>query len=242
MKKIQNLLKKGNDEDFMLPKMLDPDDIEKHYIWVTEFDDANLKTFYNSFMRLERDPAIEVVPIIISSYGGYCDVLSAMRDLIKSSPKPVATIATGKAMSCGVALTASGTKGMRFASEGARIMIHEISTGSWGKNADFQVTAEESKRLNKVFMSNLAEDMGKSYDWIMAELHKRKTRTGSSLRRRPSPSGSLTTSASLGSTIRCPRRSCTCRTRTTSSWLNRTRSWRRWASRLRSGSALISGT
>ena len=174
MKKIQNLLKKGNDEDFMLPKMLDPDDIEKHYIWVTEFDDANLKTFYNSFMRLERDPAIEVVPIIISSYGGYCDVLSAMRDLIKSSPKPVATIATGKAMSCGVALTASGTKGMRFASEGARIMIHEISTGSWGKNADFQVTAEESKRLNKVFMSNLAEDMGKSYDWIMAELHKRK--------------------------------------------------------------------
>ena len=77
MKKIQNLLKKGNDEDFMLPKMLDPDDIEKHYIWVTEFDDANLKTFYNSFMRLERDPAIEVVPIIISSYGGYCDVLSA---------------------------------------------------------------------------------------------------------------------------------------------------------------------
>jgi ATP-dependent Clp protease protease subunit len=174
MKKFTNLLKKGEGDDFMLPKMLDPDDIEKYYVWVTEFDDANLKTFYNSFMRLERDPAVKVIPIIISSYGGSVDVLSAMRDLIKSSPKPVSTIVIGRAMSCGVALTASGTKGMRFASEGARIMIHEISAGAWGKNSDIQVTADESKRLNKLFITNLAEDMGKSYDWIVAELHKRK--------------------------------------------------------------------
>lgn len=170
--KFSNL--KGDDEDFLIPKMLDPDAFEKHYVWVTKFDDDALRKFYDAFMMLERDPAVDVIPVIVSSYGGYCDVLTSMRDLIKSSPKPVATIATGKAMSCGVCLTAAGTKGLRFSAPGTRFMIHEISGAEWGKNEDVQVGAREMQRLNRLFMTNLAEDMGKTYSWLMNELHKRK--------------------------------------------------------------------
>lgn len=147
---------------------------DKKYLWVTNFDDDALASFYDDFMRLENDHTVEVIPIFISSYGGQVDALTSMRDLMKSSPKPVATIAIGKAMSCGVALTAAGTKGFRFSSPNARFMIHEIAGMEWGKNSDVQVAAKEMAILNKTVMGNLAKDMGKSYEWLMNELQSRK--------------------------------------------------------------------
>ena len=150
------------------------DFVDKKPIWINDFDENSLQDFYEEFMRLESDPAVDVIPIFVSSYGGQVDVLTSMRDLIKSSPKPVATIAIGKAMSCGVALVSAGTKGFRFSSPNSRFMIHEVAGAGEGKNSDVQVAAKEMAILNKIVMSNLAEDMGKRYDWLMNQLKKRK--------------------------------------------------------------------
>src|SRR5690554_4690500 len=95
-----------------LKKLLKSDD--NHNIWVTNFDTESVTDFYEKFVEWEANPLVETIPVYINSYGGQVFSLVAKRDLIKTSVKPVSTIAVGKAMSCGASLLAAGTKGYRF--------------------------------------------------------------------------------------------------------------------------------
>ena len=80
-------------------------------------------------------------------------MLTSMIDIINSSPKPVSTIGVGKAMSCGAVLIAAGTKGLRYAAPLTDIMVHEISSGTFGKMNDIQTSTENLHRLNDtIFM------------------------------------------------------------------------------------------
>jgi ATP-dependent Clp protease protease subunit len=128
------------------------------FLWVTSFTPESTPRFFANFMDMESDPAVAVIPIYISSYGGQVYSLTAMRDLIKSSTKPVATICVGMSMSCGASLLASGTKGMRFASPDSRIMIHEVSSVEYGKTNDIIHGAVHTKELNELMLGNLAKD------------------------------------------------------------------------------------
>ena len=134
---------------------------DKQFIWVDKFDEDSTESFFQEFLTLEKNPAINIIPIFISSYGGEVFSLIAMRDLIKSSMKPVATIAIGKAMSCGVCLLAAGTKGCRFASADSMIMIHQISSRTGGKTSDIIEDAAMLAALNNKVFTNLAKDTGK---------------------------------------------------------------------------------
>lgn len=144
------------------------------YIWVNEFNDASFRDFYEKFTELERDEETPIIMILISSYGGEVNVLTAMRDLIKSSDKPVSTIATGKAMSAGAALLAAGTPGLRCASRHTDIMIHEMSSGLYGKAEDIKNDAAAIQRSNQRLLKALADDMGVPLQKLKEELAKRK--------------------------------------------------------------------
>jgi ATP-dependent Clp protease protease subunit len=111
---------------------------------------------------------------MISSYGGEAYTMLAMRDMIKSSSKPVATIAIGKAMSSGAFLLAAGSKGLRFASPDTAIMIHEVAAGVIGKTAEITETADTIKALNHKVIANLAIDCDKSYKYIESFLYSKK--------------------------------------------------------------------
>lgn len=143
-------------------------------IWITEFGDIHLKKFAEQFFRLESDPSVEVIPVFITSYGGSVHNMLAMRDIIKSSNKQVATIAVGKAMSAGAALLAAGSKGLRFASKDTTIMIHEVSSGAWGKTEEVKVSANETDRINRVFLKNMADDIGITLTQLSEKLHSIK--------------------------------------------------------------------
>lgn len=147
---------------------------DEPFIWVNEFNDDALIQFYKAFSALEQDTKQECIPIIISSYGGEVAVMLAMRDLIKSSPKPVATIALGKAMSAGASLLAAGSKGLRFASADSSIMIHEVSSGVFGKAAEIAESAAIISDLNKKLFNNLAKDCGQNQKKLLAKVHSKK--------------------------------------------------------------------
>lgn len=143
-------------------------------IWVSAFEDVSLRKFADQFFKLEADPAVEIIPVFISSYGGSVHNYLAMRDIIRSSNKKVATIAIGKAMSAGAALLAAGTKGLRFVTPNTTIMVHEISSGAWGKSTEIQVSATETERLNNVFLQSMSEDMGMTLEALKSKLHNLK--------------------------------------------------------------------
>lgn len=132
----------------------------KDYILVSDFDQEATAKFLSEFRELEQDPQVKIIPIYIHSYGGDAHSLLAMRDIIKSSQKPVATISIGMAMSCGVLLLAAGTPGYRFAGPNTQIMIHEASSWNFGKAADIIQGAKDFERLNDLIYINFSKDTG----------------------------------------------------------------------------------
>jgi ATP-dependent Clp protease protease subunit len=142
-------------------------------IWVTNFDTDSVIDFYEKFMDWEHNPLIEIIPVYLNSFGGQVHSLIAKRDLIKTSVKPVSTIAVGKAMSCGASLLASGTKGYRFASPDTRILIHQVSSMTIGKAADIKTDAAQVQDLNEMMLRNLAEDTGNSVQKLKREIKNR---------------------------------------------------------------------
>lgn len=131
---------------------------DSKHVWVNHFDQEAVISFYEKFLELETNPSVNIIPIFINSYGGDLFALMSMRDLIKSSPKPVATIAVGMAMSCGASLLAAGTPGHRFASTDCQILIHQVSGGVLGKTADIVEAAEQYRFMNSKILDNLAKD------------------------------------------------------------------------------------
>lgn len=114
-----------------------------------------------------------VIPIVIDSYGGQVYSLMSMIASIKASKVPVATIVEGKAMSCGVILASCGAKGKRYISEDATLMIHDVSSGAFGKNSEIQASADETARLNKKIYEILADNSDKTVKWFQNQIMER---------------------------------------------------------------------
>lgn len=145
------------------------------YIYVTKFDDDAASKFYEQFLKMTANPENKVIPIVISSFGGQVHALLPMIDLIKASKKPVATIALGKAMSCGAFLLAAGTKGYRYAAPNTDIMIHEVSASTWDKTTNIQNETRHIKYLNNLFFKFLADWAGKKDSKFFLNMLKNKS-------------------------------------------------------------------
>jgi len=142
-------------------------------IWVIEFNSESVKEFYDQFMEWEASHLVDTIPVYVNSYGGQVHALIGIRDLIKTSLKPVSTICIGKAMSCGASLLAAGEKGMRFASPDSRILVHQVSSMTLGKASDIKTDAHQVQELNDMMLRNLAEDTGNSVQKLKKEIKNR---------------------------------------------------------------------
>lgn len=137
---------------------------------VNSFDEDAAKSFLQGFINA-ANTGQTVLPVIVDSYGGEIYSLLKMIDVINDSKIPVATVAMGKAMSCGAILVACGTKGHRYASKNSTIMLHDASGGDFGKTSDVNVTAAELKRLNNKIWDMLDERSGKSAGFFKKLVH-----------------------------------------------------------------------
>ena len=111
--------------------------------------------------------------ILASRYGGQVYSLMAMIGAIKSSRIPVATIVEGKAMSCGALLFSFGAEGMRYMDPDATLMIHDVSSGAFGKVEEIKADAKEVDRLNKKVYEMMARNCGKPSDYFLKLVHER---------------------------------------------------------------------
>jgi ATP-dependent Clp protease, protease subunit len=146
---------------------------EIQIIRVTDFTEEAAKTFSEE-MRAAAASGQPVIPVIIDSYGGMCDSLLSMVSDIQHAEKPVATIAVGKAMSCGSILLSFGTRGYRYADPHTRLMIHEIVSGDHGKTADMKASTEELDRINDYIYNLMSANCGKRPDYFTKQMEKRK--------------------------------------------------------------------
>jgi ATP-dependent Clp protease protease subunit len=141
-------------------------------IRVNKFDEQSADEFAQK-MALAHNTGQKVIPVVIDSYGGQVYSLMSMISSIRASELPVATIVEGKAMSCGVLLASCGTEGYRYVTEHATLMIHDVSSGAYGKNSEIQASADETARLNKKIYEILSENTGKSVKWFHKKIMDR---------------------------------------------------------------------
>ena len=130
-------------------------------IWVVKFDEQSAYEFREQVLEVaKRDPNI-VIPIYIDSYGGFVDSLAKMLATMDEVPNRFVTICVGKAMSCGAILLSHGD--LRFCDKYSRVMVHNVSSGSWGDAYAMKSDSDEALRLNRRFMGLLAENCGINY-------------------------------------------------------------------------------
>lgn len=130
----------------------------KDEIWVNEFTESSAQRFRESVLYAAKQNSQKPIIIYIDSYGGNADSLATMIATMDDVDNPIITVCMGKAMSCGAILLSHGD--LRFCDQHARVMIHEVSSGTYGDVHDIAADAAEIKRLNEHFMTLLAKNCG----------------------------------------------------------------------------------
>ena len=141
-------------------------------IRVNKFNE-DAATDFAQKMAMAHNTGQSIIPVVIDSYGGEVYSLMSMISSIRNSEIPVATIVEGKAMSCGVILFSCGHEGLRFVTPEATLMIHDVSSGAFGKNEEIQASAKETARLNKMIYTILADNCKKPRDYFTKEVKRR---------------------------------------------------------------------
>jgi ATP-dependent Clp protease protease subunit len=119
-------------------------------IWVNKFSEDAARAFVKQLHYQSRRDATAPILIYIDSNGGDAYALLTMIAAIEQVPNEIITVAMSKAMSAGAMLLACGD--VRFASEHATIMLHEISAGAVGHIDDINVQHASIVKLNEKLM------------------------------------------------------------------------------------------
>ena len=151
------------------PKLIDDLPV---VIRVRKFDEGSAKAFSDE-MATAQNSGQPVIPVIIDSYGGQVYSLMSMISDIKHSKVKVATIAQGKAMSCGAVLFSFGEEGYRYMDPDATLMIHDVSSMGWGKVEEIKADAEEVERLNQKIYRMMAINCNQPEEYFLDIVHEK---------------------------------------------------------------------
>ncbi len=139
---------------------------------VNKFDEDSAKSFADAMSRAQNTGQ-PIIPVIIDSYGGQVYSLMSMISAIRSSRTPVATVVEGKAMSCGAILFTFGAQGYRFMTPESTLMIHDVSSGAFGKVEEIKSDAKEVERLNQRVYQMMAANCGKDPNYFLDMVHEK---------------------------------------------------------------------
>lgn len=124
-------------------------------IWVNKFSEDAARAFVKHLQYQSRQDPSSPIVIYIDSNGGDAYALLTMIAAMEQIPNQIITCAMSKAMSAGAMLLACGD--VRYASEHATIMIHEISAGTVGHIDDINTQHANITKLNEKLMKLLAK-------------------------------------------------------------------------------------
>lgn len=139
-------------------------------ITVNEFTEESASDF-GAAISLAHNTGQDVIPVIIDSFGGQVYSLMSMISSIRNAKIPVATIVRGKAMSCGAILSSFGAKGLRFMDKDSTMMIHDVSSGAFGKIEELKSDVREAERLNKKVYTMMAQNCDQPDDYFTDLIH-----------------------------------------------------------------------
>lgn len=150
-------------------------DFQNRVISLTGEITDEVATVINASLRHLSRVNDEDIILYINSPGGSVTAGFAIYDALKSITCDVCTVATGMAASMGAfLLTTGGTKGKRYATPNAEIMIHQPLGGIQGQASDIRIHAENILRIKDKLNQMISNSTGQSIDVIEKDTDRDK--------------------------------------------------------------------
>lgn len=139
-------------------------------------DNATARDAIRKLWYLELTKPGKPITFVINSPGGSVDAGFAVWDQVKMITSPVTTVVTGLAASMGSVLSLCAAPGKRFATEHARIMIHQpsISGPVTGQATDLSIHAKEILKTKSMLVDLYVQFTGRSPQEIEKALDRDK--------------------------------------------------------------------
>ena len=162
--------REGGDSRFGLQDSIYNRLLKERIIWLgSEVRDENANAICAQMMLLAAEDPEKDIYLYINSPGGSITAGMAIYDTMQYVQPDVATVATGLAASMGQFLLSSGTKGKRYATPHARIMMHQPSGGIGGTVTDIRINAQLILDMKRMLAELTAEQTGKSVEEITSD-------------------------------------------------------------------------
>ncbi|WP_091253706.1 ATP-dependent Clp protease proteolytic subunit [Arthrobacter sp. ok909] len=144
--------------------------LKERIIWLgSEVRDENANAICSQLLLLSAENPEKDIYLYINSPGGSVTAGMAIYDTMQFIPNDVVTVATGLAASMGQFLLSSGTKGKRYATPNARILMHQPSGGIGGTASDIKIQAELILHMKKVMAELTADQTGQTVATILKD-------------------------------------------------------------------------
>ena len=141
--------------------------LKNRIIWLAgEVKDENANVICAQMLLLANQDPKQDIWLYINSPGGSITAGMAIYDTMKLVAPDVATVAVGMAASMGQFLLSSGTKGKRYITPHARVLMHQPAGGIGGTETDVRVNAELIMDMKKTLSEITAKQTGKSVEQI----------------------------------------------------------------------------
>jgi len=139
-------------------------------IWLgSEVRDDNSNAICAQMMLLAAEDPEKDIYLYINSPGGSITAGMAIYDTMQYIQPDVVTVAMGMAASMGQFLLSSGTKGKRYITPNARVLLHQPHGGFGGTASDIQTQAQLILDMKRRLAEITAAQTGKTVEQINAD-------------------------------------------------------------------------
>ena len=144
--------------------------LKERIIWLgSEVRDDNSNEIAAKLLLLAADDDKKDIFLYINSPGGSITAGMAIYDTMQYVPNDIVTVGIGMAASMGQLLLTAGTKGKRYITPNARVLLHQPHGGFGGTSSDIQTQAALILDMKKRLAEITAAQTGKSVEQVNAD-------------------------------------------------------------------------
>ena len=144
--------------------------LKDRIIWLgSEVRDDNSNEIAAKLLLLAAEDDKQDIYLYINSPGGSITAGMAIYDTMQFVPNDIVTVGIGMAASMGQLLLTAGTKGKRYITPNARVLLHQPHGGFGGTSSEIQTQAKLITSMKQRLAEITAEATGKSVEQIHAD-------------------------------------------------------------------------
>ncbi|WP_294179811.1 ATP-dependent Clp protease proteolytic subunit [uncultured Schumannella sp.] len=144
--------------------------LKDRIIWLgSEVRDDNSNEIAAKLLLLAAEDPEKDIYLYINSPGGSITAGMAIYDTMQFVPNDIVTVGIGMAASMGQLLLTAGTKGKRYITPNARVLLHQPHGGFGGTSSDIQTQAALILNMKKRLAEITAAATGKTVEQVNAD-------------------------------------------------------------------------